>query len=83
LPTLNIENGHVYELAKALSERTGRSMTSVVEAAPEQQLVELDRSRDGIAAALMAVAREAAPQPADLPPDPFAELYHETTGLPR
>lgn len=83
MPTLNIKNAHVYELAKTLSERTGRSMIGVVEGALEQRLEELDRSRDGVAGALMAMAREAAPQLRHRPPDPSADLYDEHTGLPR
>lgn len=43
MPTVNIKNGHVYEFAKALSERTGRSMTSVIEAALEQPLADLQQ----------------------------------------
>ena len=35
MPTLNIKNPRVYELAKLLSERTGKSMTSVIETALE------------------------------------------------
>lgn len=83
MPTLNIKNQRVYELAKALSDRTGQSMTSVVEVALQKRLEELDRSREGIAEALMAIAREAAPHLKHLPPDPFADLYDEETGLPR
>ena len=83
MPTLNIKNQHVYELAKTLSERTGMSMTSVIELALEKRLKELDRSREGVAEALMAIAREAAPHLTHLPPDPFADLYDEETGLPR
>ncbi len=83
MPTLNIKNPHVYELAKTLSERTGQSMTTVIEVALEKELEELDRSGQGIADALMAIAREAAPHLTHLPADPFADLYDEKTGLPR
>lgn len=83
MPTLNIKNPRVYQLAKTLSERTGKSMTSVIEGALEKRLEELDRSRDGIAEALHALALEAAPHLTHLPPDPFADLYDEETGLPK
>lgn len=83
MPTLNIKNQRVYELAKTLSERTGRSMTRVIENALERQLAELSDGRTGIAEALHALALEAAPALRHLPPDPFADLYDEETGLPR
>ncbi len=83
MPTLNIKNQRVYELAKTLSDRTGRSMTSVIETALERQLAELTDDRSGIAAALHALAVEAAPRLTHLPADPFAELYDDETGLPR
>ena len=83
MPTLNIKNQRVYELAKTLSDRTGRSMTSVIETALERQLAELTDDRSGIAAALHALALEAAPQLSHLPADPFVELYDEETGLPK
>lgn len=83
MPTLNIKNQHVYELAKTLSERTGRSMTSVIETALERQLADLADDRSGIAAALHALALEAAPHVAHLPADPVADLYDDETGLPK
>jgi antitoxin VapB len=83
MPTLNIKNQHVYELAKELSERTGQSMTSVIEVALERRLAELRDTREGIADALHAIAVGAAPLLKHLPEDPFADLYDEETGLPR
>ena len=83
MPTLNIKNQRVYELAKVLSERTGRSMTSVIEAALERQLADMADDRSGIAAALHALAVESAPRLIQLPDDPFADLYDEETGLPK
>ncbi len=83
MPTLNIKNQRVYELAKMLSERTGRSMTSVIQTALERQLEEFWNERTGMAEAIHALALEAAPMLQHLPPDPFAELYDEDTGLPR
>ncbi|MET3803572.1 hypothetical protein ABIB25_000556 [Nakamurella sp. UYEF19] len=83
LPTLNIKNPRVYELAKLLSERSGRSMTSVIESALERELEHTANDRSGIAERLHALALEAAPLVQHLPPDPFADLYDEETGLPR
>ena len=80
---MNIKNQRVYQLAKTLSDRTGRSMTSVIETALERQLAELADDRSGIAAALHALALEAAPHLTHLPADPFADLYDEETGLPK
>lgn len=83
MPTLNIKNPRVYELAKLLSERTGKSMTSVIETALERQWEETANDRSGIAEALHALALQAAPLLRHLAPDPFAELYDEENGLPR
>lgn len=83
MPTLNIKKQRVYELAKTLADRTGLSMTSVIEAALERQLAELSDGRRGIADALHALAVEAAPHLTHLSVDPFADLYDEKTGLPR
>ena len=87
VPTLNIKNQRVYELARKLSERTGQSMTSVIETALERELAALDHQRGRTRAQRMAeleqLVQRTAPVLADLPADPFAELYDERTGLPR
>ena len=82
MPTLNIKNEHVYDLAKELSDRTGRSMTSVIEQALERELAEVQTSREGIADKLMEIARRTGPLLKDLPEDATADLYDEW-GLPR
>ncbi len=87
MATLNIKSQRVYDLAKALSQRTGQTMTSVIEVALERQLAALERDRGDLRARKMAeldalVARTA-PRLADLPADAFADLYDEQTGLPR
>lgn len=43
MPTLNIKNPRVYQLAKALADITGRSMSSDIEDALESHLVALNR----------------------------------------
>ncbi len=83
MPTLNIKNPRVYELARQASDATGTSMTSVIELALEKLLAELSRPRPGTAARLHELTRTSAPLLRDLPPDPFEALYDERTGAPR
>ena len=87
MPTLNIKNQRVYELAKTLSERTGQSMASVIEVALEAQLSALNRDRDVQRARKMAeldeIVARTAPILRQAVGDPSAELYDEATGLPR
>jgi len=45
MPTLNIKNPRVYELARELAEATGGSMTSVIELALQQMLERVQRER--------------------------------------
>jgi len=87
MPTLNIKNPHVYELAHELAEATGESMTSVIEVALEQML-ERVRARESIeraarSAEIEAIVARTSPLLADLPEDPTADLYDDKTGLPR
>jgi hypothetical protein len=87
VPTLNIKNQRVYELAKTLSERTGRSMASVIEGALEAQLSAMNRDGDIQRARKMAeldeIVARTSPVLRQLAADPFADLYDEATGLPR
>jgi len=87
MPTLNIKNQRVYELAKAISARTGRSMASVIEIALEAQLSAMDRAsdaqRDRKMAQLDEIVARTAPVLRQRAGDPFAELYEGATGLPR
>jgi antitoxin VapB len=79
---LNIKNERVYELARILSQATGRSMTSVIEEALEKALVELERERElpGKVAWLKARLKELGPPPSGLTSD-HSDLYDED-GLP-
>ena len=88
MPTLNIKNPRVYELAHELAEATGTSMTSAVEAALEESLVRVRRQtradQDRKLAELMNLLDDMADrygQPPDGDPTDF--LYDEKTGLPR
>ena len=87
MPTLNIKNERVYELARQLADATGDSMTSVIERALEEKLERLRRqdAADTHArlAELDAIVARTAPALRGLPDDPTAFLYEEETGLPR
>ena len=87
MPTLNIKNERVYELARQLADATGASMTSVIESALEEQLEQLRRRDEADTQArfaeLNAIVARTAPALRDLPDDPTAFLYDEQTGLPR
>ena len=87
MPTLNIKNQRVYELAKLLSEKTGRSMSSVIEAALEKQVAAIDDDllarRVRRMAELDEIVARTAPVLRRLAADPVAELYDPATGLPR
>jgi len=87
MPTLNIKNPRVYELAHELAEATGESMTSVVEDALLQMLERVraaERSdRAARSAEIEAIVARTSPLLADLPEDPTADLYDDVTGLPR
>jgi antitoxin VapB len=87
MPTLNIKNPRVYELARELADATGGSMTSVIELALQQMLERVQRERAaGVAARLAeieAIVARTAPLLRDLPDDPTEFLYDPDTGLPR
>jgi antitoxin VapB len=87
MPTLNIKNERVYELARQLADATGASMTSVIEGALEEKLERMRRQQsatiDARMADLDAIVARTAPALRDLPDDPTAFLYDEETGLPR
>jgi antitoxin VapB len=53
--SLNIKNERVHELVREAARRTGQSQTSVVEAALEAYLRELDAARDARTERLRAV----------------------------
>jgi len=87
VPTLNIKNERVYELARQLADATGTSMTSVIESALEEKLERLRRHHAADTRArlaeLDAIVARTAPALRDLPDDPTAFLYDEDSGLPR
>jgi|KBSMisStandDraft_5_1062788.scaffolds.fasta_scaffold554855_2 antitoxin VapB len=87
MPTLNIKNPRVYELARELAEATGGSMTSVIELALQQMLERVQRERSaGVTARLAeieAIVARTAPLLRNLPADPTEFLYDPDTGLPR
>ena len=82
--SLNIKNERVHELVREASRRTGRSQTSVVEAALEAYLRSLDAERDARAARLQEVLADfdARLTDADRAAMTTDDLYDEA-GLPR
>lgn len=87
MPTLNIKNPRVYELAHELAEATGTSMTSAIEVALEQMLERVQQRRqlvcDAKQAEIESIVARTAPLLRDLPADPTAFLYDDRTGLPQ
>ncbi len=87
MPTLNIKNERVYQLARQLADATGASMTSAIESALEEKLERMRRQHlatiDARLAELDSIVARTAPALRDLPDDPTAFLYDEQTGLPR
>lgn len=88
MPTLNIKNEQVYRLARELAEKTGGSMTSVIEQALAEKLAGLDQQRAAARADRVAridrlldrMAARFGPVDGD---DPSAFLYDAETGLLR
>ena len=79
---LNIKNDRVHELARILSQATGKTLTAVIEEALEDKLTRLeqDRERPGKVAWLEARLKELGPPPPGLTSD-HSDLYDEH-GLP-
>ena len=89
MPTLNIKNERVYQLAHRLAAITGTSMTSVIEQALEEKLAAVDRRAAAqrveklarIDRLLDEMARRMGAEHGGA--DPTAFLYDDRTGLPR
>jgi antitoxin VapB len=79
---LNIKNHRVHELARTLSQATGKTLTAVIEEALEDKLTRLERDREmpGKVAWLEARLKELGPPPPGLTSD-HSDLYDEH-GLP-
>ncbi len=79
---MNIKNGRVHELARTLSQATGKSMTAVIEEALEEKLAQLERDREmpGKIAWLEQRLKELGPPPPGLTSD-HSDLYDDD-GLP-
>ena len=79
---LNIKNERVHELARILSQATGKSMTAVIEDALEKELSRLECEREMPAkiAWLKTRLAELGPPPSGLTSD-HSDLYDED-GLP-
>jgi len=87
VPTLNIKNERVYDLARQLADATGASMTSAIENALEEKLDRMSRhqqvSEDSRTAELNRLLDDMARRMGPLADDPAAVLFDEVTGLPR
>lgn len=81
MPTLNIKDERVYELASQLAQQTGASMTAVVRIALEEALAtHAARQERASVDDLLAIAARSAARP-----EPFLtddDLYDPETGLP-
>ena len=75
---LNIKNDRVHELARILSQATGKTLTAVIEEALEDKLTRLERDREmpGKIAWLEARLNELGPPPLGLTSD-HSDLYDE------
>lgn len=85
--TLNVKNKEAYELARAISDATGESLTRVViEAlrARQQQIVEKrQRSSDELEARIHAIGQRAAGLIGDRLYLDHAEFLYDDKGLPK
>ena len=79
---LNIKNDRVHELARILSQATGKTLTAVIQEALEDKLTRLEQEREmpGKVAWLEARLKELGPPPPGLTSD-HSDLYDEY-GLP-
>jgi antitoxin VapB len=75
---LNIKNGRVHELARTLSEATGKSMTAVIEDALEEKLRRLreEEDRENQITEVLAFIKSLGPPPPGLTSD-HSDLYDE------
>lgn len=88
MPTLNIKNEKVYRMARELADRTGGSMTSVIEQALAEKLASVNRDRETVRSERLAridhlldeMAVRVGPRDHR---DPSAFLYDPRTGLPQ
>ena len=80
MPTLNIKNPEVYELARRIADHTGQSMTEVVADALRDRLdiVFADERRQRIEVLLDDIHKRAR----NIPADAVESLYDPETGLP-
>jgi len=84
--SLNIKNEHVHELARKAASLTGKSQTSVIEAALEKYLADLEHERRnvGLKEDIRAIVEDfqARMTPEDRERMTTDWLYDDETGLP-
>lgn len=84
--SLNIKSPEVYQLARALAEKTGETLTAAVENALRERLERQNvNPKAGLAERLMDISRETAPLLNDgrTLKEMMDELYDPETGLPQ
>jgi antitoxin VapB len=85
--TLNVKNKEAYELAKAISDVTGESLTRVVIEALRTRLEQVERQKrrppGALAAELMAIGKRAAELSKGRPYVDHAEYLYDEHGLPK
>lgn len=84
--SLNIKSPEVYQLARALAEKTGETLTAAVENALRERLERQEANpKAGLAERLMEIGRETAPLMNDgrTLKEMMDALYDPETGLPR
>jgi len=82
---LSIKNPETEALARELAERTGESITVAINIALKERMDRKKKSREGLAAWLMALSKETAPLMDDgkTSKEIMDDLYDPETGLPR
>jgi antitoxin VapB len=87
MPTLNVKNPRVYELAQELAQATGTSMTGAIEVALEETLARIRQreqaDKDRRMAELVSLLDRMREHYGPFDGDPTAFLYNEESGLPR
>ena len=81
--SLNIKNEEAHRLARELAKATGENMTVAVSEAIRERLERVrSKSKKGLAAKLMKIARETGPL-WKKPHVPLEELLYDEKGLPK
>lgn len=80
MPTLNIKDPEVYEMAKAIAARTNTTATGAVRDALREKLEQLNQDRSAMAEAILAISQRSAARPGEILAD---EDIYDQMGLPK